>query len=226
MYIWKNYSPDTRYEVAETPFSPYIEDFGEAAPVRQVNPLIRFSSIFNPLIQRGSSYSNSQSEKAEISETAEEKRREIENILFHYLAQLDRKCGIHADSLLEYVIGEALERGDYGRRAAELYCGLNPKYQAVLQHYLLCQFLENGRKLYYREAVCACFNRARLYYYEEDKQFLLYLPQAENEADRDLIELIGWLFLEMSSKVRVFWQYPFGIIGRSKTMIISNMQLY
>ena len=90
-YIWENYSGDNRYRVGEK-ICPYIEAFNQRPPAINVNPLIRFARIFN------ASFRDVSGEVFAFDALVENIRKEgvdqIINVLFHYLAQLDRMKGL------------------------------------------------------------------------------------------------------------------------------------
>ena len=219
MYIWEDYQPDKKYSVALTAdeiFSPFIENFQLGyEKERYVNPLIRFGDIFRPLF----------AEQA-FQSIAKSDRKELENILFHYLAQLDRKCGISYPAICYYLLDRKIMAGGYGAKIKELYAALQEKEQLTIQFYLYKYNQHKRRKYYYKEAVEALFPGSRLYFYQDEGKFLVYLPYAQSAYKQKLMQLVELLFMDLTVEVRLFWQYHFGIIGNQKTMILDEIEIY
>lgn len=216
-YIWKNYKSNDRFEADEAPFSPYIEEGPRSLDGRRlINPIIRFDDIFSPIMS------------AVVQGVgSKEQWREVENILFHYLAQLDRKCGIHYFSVIEYFIERDLLQGKYGEWAKNAYENLSEKDKISVKHYLRKHIEANGKELFFRDAVQEIFPGSATYFFEEDdKRFIVYIPQLENKENVEALELLKYLFMEVTADVRVFWGYHFGIIGKNNTMRIGNIAIY
>lgn len=227
-YIWKEYSSDITYRAAygEDILSPFIEDsydidyYNKAHKIRYVNPVIRFIKIFAPIqaYYRGLSL--------EEQKKFERVKNSLDNVLFHMLAQLDRKRGIHWYDVQEWMLEQDITSGFYGEKVKKLYEKQPVNYQSIIVKYLRRYNKFAGRKMFFREAVTDCFDNVKIYFYEHEMKFLIYLPQIENTSDKELLELLEWFFLDATANVRVFWQYHFGIIGRSTTMRIGNIAIY
>lgn len=229
-YIWNNYAEHNKYVVNDEMLSPYAEyipnyNYGENG-IQYINPLLRFDDIFDPLlslldndIEHGAGISN------EIIES-------IENIIFHYLAQLDRKTGIHKFSIIEHIIEEELENGLYGKFVAECYKKLLPTEKIIVKKFLKLYNQSNGQKIYFNEIIQNIFPGSSCYFHEEDNNMVLFLPQTENFKNvynlknSEKLTCIEYLFLDVTTNLRVFWQHHFGIIGRNETMKIGNIAIY
>ena len=151
---------------------------------------------------------------------------ELSNCLLHCLARLDRLCGLAAALLGEDQLERELLQGYFGACAGELFSRLAPERKLLIVQYLRRQEMAGGCRLFFREAVKAVFPQAGIYFYQPDEIFLLYLPQRENDADRDCLKLLGILFQDTTAKRQEYWEYPFGIIERKQTMRIGRMRLY
>ena len=215
-YIWRHYGPKTQYRIdssmkASFPLSEIVNVVEDEV---FVNPAPRFSAIFRPLLNQ--KYLQKDNER-ELQETV--------NILFHFLAQIDRLCGLSATVLQEEQLDEELSQGFYGNTAQRLYSELNDEIKQKILSLLRYQEMDAGRRLYFREAVKAIFPQAQIYFYHKGRIFLINLPQRENDADRDCMKLISLLFLDVSAKWQIYWEYPFGIIGRKQTMRLNQMAM-
>lgn len=219
-YIWQSYRKEKKFHISDTLFSPYLEiaEPDRSAPkgitgdFEDVNPMIRFEKIFKPLLRSG------------ISEKDKEK---LENILFHYLARLDRKTGIHSVSLEEIQLAEKINQGTYGEDNKKRLNLLESAERKWVLHYLRLQIANGERKLYFEEALHRLFPRAALYYYPTDQVFIVYLRQLQNNKDQAALKLLESLFMDLTNKpIRIFWGWHFGIIGNEATMRMNGIQLY
>lgn len=194
-----------------------------------INPRLRFAAIFLPLLrvlrllleQRGCEPALGETRDLSIREF-----RELCSCLLHYLARLDRLSGMSVALLREEQLERELRQGCFGTCARELFDQLAPERRKLVVRYLRQQEEAKGRHLYFREAVKAIFPQAGLFFYDTDAIFLLYLPQRENQADGDCLKLLRVLFFEATARLQVYWEYPFGIIGRKPTMRLNGMRLY
>ncbi len=224
-YIWNNYKKDLIYRIDDNNFSPYIEDIAIDTKVRNVNPLIRFGEIFYPLVElfKVEEYN---------SEEGEAFLYYIENIIFHYLAQLDRKTGIHRFSIEEFEIEEEIKRCYYGELVAKTYLKLIDSEKKIIKNFLRLQNYSNGRELFFREVIQKIFINSLCYFYPDDNKIIVYLPQRENDTNvngllnQEKFEMIQDLFIDVTANVKIFWEYHFGIINRDETMKIDNISIY
>ena len=185
----------------------------ETDDVRTINPLVRFADLFSLVAKLQ-------------DEVPEEEERELENVLLQLLACLDRQSGIDRAAIAIDVRREELPAGRDGARAQSLYTALTDDEQAEVARLLMRQEDDAAGRLYYDEAVAALFPDVLPYYETQDDVILLYLPRAENEADKGRLELLERLFLDRTAVVRVFWGVPFGILGEAWMTKLDQFQLY
>lgn len=218
-YIWYKYKQDSIYLTAgpRDLFSPYVEDClsADRLPHRLVNPNLRFGRIFNSLIK---------SEQEMNLPLAE--RQEIENCLYHYLAQLDRKAGIDRRAVEEYLLAKDIEGGCYGKGIAQDFALLSHEHRRVLLRFLRKHHKGKGLNSYFRQAVQGAFAGAAVYYYPDDDKFLVYIPQPEDEEASACMRLLEFFLLGLGAGLRIFWAYHFGIIGKNNTMSIGSIEIY
>lgn len=221
-FLWTNYDSDIFYISDELPPCP-CEELGSQVSERRgekivstakINFMLRFSDIFLPLIDFF--------DEQKISE-----RREIENIFYHVLAQIDFLCGKHKFFFVEQIIYDELEKNFYGKRAGEIFRQLNVRDRKKFVKVLRKQEEFHGRELFFADAVKYIFSDSKLYFYEDEKKFFIYLPQEENETDKLILELLEILFLDISClPPEIFWKNHFGIIDEPVTMLIDNISIY
>ena len=87
----ENYSIDKKYRIGER-ICPYIEVLNSRTDPVDVNPLIRFSRIFDAWFQDNSG--EVFAFDALTKNLSKEGVDQIVDVLFHYLAQLDRTKGL------------------------------------------------------------------------------------------------------------------------------------
>ena len=103
---------------------------------------------------------------------------------------------------------------------------LSHQEQIRLQKILSLQKINEGRKLYFEEALPIIFPSAECYYYEPDEKFLIFIPYKETERNKLRLHYLCYYFFEITAKLQTYWEYPFGIIGRKKTMVLNHTRLY
>lgn len=214
-YVWRDYRSDLCYRIDSdgTESSPPLEISRRTGMTVVVNPRPRFSVLFRALWQvlRGANAKDAQA---------------LTNVLLHFLAQLDRLTGLSTGLVRKDELHRSLTEGYFGAQVQRTYGNLEPMRQQMIVSFLRKQEEEDGRRLYFREAVKAIFPRSFLYFYHPDQIFLIYLPQAENAADEDCMQLLRMLFLDVTAQMQLYWKYPFGIIGRNAMMRMNHMKLY
>lgn len=214
-YIWDNYFDDNIYKIGV--FSPYLEETGSRINGKRLaNPLFRFSGIFEPLLR---AYSENQEFHDRCADY-------LENILFHYLAQLDRKSGIRKFSVEEYLIELDVCDGLYGYKVGEIYERLSPNEQKVIKKFLFLHNCSLGKKSFFKQALNRIFCANATYYNERDGIYLIYLPNQGIGLEKEKLQLLLELFMDVTATVRIFWQYHFGIIGQGDTMKIDCVAIY
>lgn len=216
-YLWRNYNSDTSYvlDAYVKESSPPLEISRRSGDTVVVNPLPRFANVFYQLLVR-----------KDLWEAHEKEMRALSHCLLHFLAQLDRKTGLSAELLREDALDRQLVQGAFGEAIKDRYRRLTLEQKWRIVGFLRRQEQENGRRLYFREVVQSLFPRASIYFYKRDLVFLIYLPQPENDADTNCMELLRMLFLDVTARQQLYWAYPFGIIGRKQTMRLNHMRLY
>ena len=215
-YIWTKYDTANTYEIDTDRLeeNPYQEIYSNSKGKVSVNPWHRFSDIFQPLF----SIADTQT-AANINC--------VTNLIFHYLAQLDRLCGVSTPVLEAERLRHEIKIGVYGKQAQHLFGRLSSEEQQCLTLWLRKQDLSKNRHLYFREALTSLFPTSEIYFYEQEKIFLINMPQKGNESDKEKLELLEILFLEATAqKPRIFWQYHFGVIGHPATMRIDEIAIY
>ena len=212
--IWQNYDIEKQYIVDVNPGSPYVEIYNSRGKVVKVNPLLRFSKIFLPLCQKNTNLS-------------EKKSQIIQNCLFHYLVHIDRLQGTTIHSFQEEMIEQDISCGKYGEKVKSCYECLTVYERTVLLAAMLAH-QENPfyNRSIYRLTLQRFFPGARVFYYQKEDTFLVYLPYDKNEQREKKVILLQLLFLDWVLKVRLFWQWHYGVIGDKLTMRIGNIAIY
>ena len=218
-YLWTDYRRELFYFSDTAPAFPFEERTvftkqdrgGNFVDSVGINFLLRFSEIFLPLFKS----------------LTPDNRREVENIFYHFLAQLDRDCGKHKFTFVEELLGQELAKDFYGTRAGEIFRQFNSSAKRKVMRLLRLQEECEGRKLFFREAIQVFFAGAKIYFYEDEEKFLLYLPQEESADGKKIIELLTILFLDISCRTpEIFWGNHFGIIGEPETMRLDQTIIF
>ncbi len=215
-YLWTDYDSNRFYCSAEILSSPYEEhsdvyrDEKSGKTVHELNPLIRLDEIFLPLFKLEQGDENDVAPDDIFSS----KRRHIENVLYHFLAGLDRLCGKHDFSMIEERLDQELRKGGYGQRAKDLYVKLTEGEQRIVARNLRRQEACDETELRYVQAVHDIFPGSRVYYYHDEQRFVVWIPQRETSNTQDRLELLKILFLDLTcNEPQVFWERHVGVMG-------------
>ncbi|NJE27652.1 hypothetical protein E0L01_02575 [Megamonas funiformis] len=213
-YLWQQYDKNNKYVIAQNLLSPYSEVQGMVDGYIEVNPLFRFEKIFRSLFSNNDSILDINLKK------------EIENILIHYLTDLDFYYGMHKFVLEEEQIEKEIEKVFYGEKIKNIYTNLSKKEQMIILSLLNYKNKIDNKKSLFCEAVRKIFPKAIFYFYKEKRKFLLYIAENDTEENIDKMLLIEDLFLDNICSLEVFWNKHFGIIGENNTMNIDKMIIY
>ena len=221
-YLWENYDEHKKFYVP-----PYDNESKDALPPYQeigkrssrgisVNPVLRFWHIFQYL------YRNLDKENNEALSQA----HNVENVLFHYLAMLDRKSGVHLSSLSERQLHNELLDGCFGQTAERLYSGLSDMDKRGLLIFLGRHQKMQGRDCIFFEALATFFKNSKVYYHTPEKKYLICVPFCSSEYNKNVMDLLMILFWPLGVDNDIFWDSHFGIIGRDDTMKIDSFVIY
>lgn len=209
-YIWQNYSAENNFRVEINPLSPYLEVGNVGEKIFGVNPIPRFYDIFYPLFENYSP----------------ERFSELENCLFHYLAKLDLKNGLHRVSIFEHLLDKEIREKIFGERARELYLSLAEDEQRIFLIYLRRHEAAQGLKNFFFDATQTFFPETKFYFHEWERKFLFCIPANETEHNQNLMELLIFFFMDMGVAYEIFWNSHFGIIGDAETTRIGDFLIY
>lgn len=204
-YIWENYSIDKHFRIGVR-VCPYLEVFENDLDSIEVNPMIRFTEIIDADMMK---YDNND---------------DIQNVVFHYLAQLDRIKGLSPFQVMVEGLRNEMKKGYWGEAIAVRWNNLTDQDQEIV----LCnlaQRLLNDNQTYFMETVGKLFSEASLCYEEKTELYYLYIMAEESEYNKQLLEIVTILFWNMNQNVVVVWKYHYGIIGCEDTMHINIIQI-
>ena len=216
-YLWRGYTIRNKYELDSSlqHSAPPIEVSLRKDNAVLINPISRFFHIFRPLLGR-----------QDLWNIKEKTVQELSNCLLHFLAQLDRICGVSVALIEEDNLKRELLNGNFGESVKKGFSEISSERQKIVIEILQRQDKENGRILYFGDAVKAVFPRSCVYFYNLDEVFLVYLQIKENKKDKECMQLLENLFLDVTAKIQIYWEYPFGIIEQMPTMRMNHMKLY
>ncbi len=98
--------------------------------------------------------------------------------------------------------------------------------QIYLHRLLYKQKLSGGRCLFFMEALTEIFPGSDCYYHVLEKIFILSLPYKRDERNEERMNYLRYWFFDVTARLQTYWEYPFGIIGFKKTMIINQMRIH
>lgn len=177
----------------------------------EINPLIRFPDIAAAL--------------SDINQSGYiEDKDALENVIFHYLAQLDKNKGLSYKQVIAEKLREEVGNGFWGEEISTLWKEIDPSDKEILL-YVLVQKMLNDNQTFFMEAVGKMFLNSSLCYEEKTQQYYLYLGAAETEYNLIKIKMIKIMFWNLKSKLLIIWDKHYGIVGIDDTMRIDCIQI-
>lgn len=215
-WLWQEYDKDGFYRIEPAPVSPREKVCSRGPGECAINPLVRFRKIFEPLYREDVGLA-----------AMPGLRRAWENFLLHMLARADRLSGIHHWTLRDEAYLEQLAQGRYGEEIQARFNSLDTPEKVALAFLLRRQDEGRRRRLYFAEALKALFPGCILYYYQDEKRHVVWLPGARDEDALQKLALAEDLFLDFTArKPRYFWREHFGIVDSSPSMHLDRMAIY
>ena len=220
-YLWENYSEKKDYQFDER-ICPYIEVLNQNTQTVNVNPLIRFSKIFN------ASFVDVDEDRfafdALTDSIGEEGVKQIVNIMFHYLAQLDRTKGMDSSQRLIEELRNEIDCGIWGKKIQELLGELTEADRECVL-YVLSRRIRYDNQSSFMEVIGRVFPVSSLCFEEKTKLFYLYVASEETDYNAKKLNLIKTLFWTLNKDLKVIWNHHYGIIGCDDTMHINSIQV-
>lgn len=210
---------DLHYHVKNTNVSPYIElqadslyesdSYEDGFPHLDVNPYVRFFSIFDPFLTPDDlGY--------------EEFNEAFADIILHYLADLDLKADMCRQDFYQKFILQDMEAGVFGGLTdlAE-FTGMEKHEIAwhILSFYHTADALSSLKK-----AVEQLQPECKIYI-REGQEIVFYMRQPWNEKDEKRLNYLIRLFLPLSYSSTVHWMRTYGVTGYDGTMQIGEFVL-
>lgn len=209
-YIWEEYNIDKKFRIGKK-ICPYMEVFHNSSLSVEVNPFLRFTQLFY-LLQDEALCGYIKNPEA------------VENIVFHYLAQLDKcKAMNYMQSVMENC-REEIVNGYYGERAKTLWEDMESEDREIIL-YELTKRLLNDNETVFTDAIEKCFQLSSLCFEESTETYYLYIGAGKNEYNVKKYELLKLLFWNKSMRLESVWENHYGIVGIADTMHIGNIQI-
>ena len=236
-YIWEFLKENNNLAnfVVKESFCPYVEVFSDNPEEISVNPLLRFSEIFNALDQifTGNHPTDELNEGNERDTLSREHQESFHCVILNYLAMLDKSFGLNYRQMLIEKVRLEVENNYFGEKVCSLYKdlkqpGINEQLSIKEQNiflYLVASKLLKQDQSYFTEAVERLFSTHLLKFEESSSTYFLYIGERKTDYNSTKYELLKLMFWDRNLKLRTYWEYHYGIIGNNRTMLIGNMQI-
>lgn len=220
-YIWESYSDEKEYRIGDK-ICPYIEVFNQHPQAVDVNPLLRLSSIFKAAVsdEQGTVYAFDILRE----QIGDEGNEQVVNVLFHFLAQLDKTKGLSPTQQVVEKLRDEIERGMWGSKVQDSFKGLTERDKDCIL-YVLSSRIQKDNRSFFMEAVGKCFPFSSLCYEEKTDLYYLYIGVAETDYNINKLDVIKALFWNINRKLLPVWDYHYGIVGCNDTMHIDSIQI-
>ena len=188
-------------------------------PVIEVNPLARFSAIFDYLLHPDIFLVDEQENQQFILFAFD--------ALYHFLLNIDFCHGMTRREFYIRRICRELRQGVYGKRAAEAMALLAQEKQLEVAEQML-NMMECGMSTHVfcevmRQLFPGCIVYENRYHPQE---LLVYVPQDEDTDRQKIWQFVRDSFLSMDLRVEMFWKLHFGILGVDGTMRADLIALF
>lgn len=210
-YIWEEYSADKTYIIVEKENCPYIEVMQNTTSIVSVNPMLRFSKIFDSIHNE---------ENSVLIECFDK----IENIVFHFLAQLDKQKGLNYERCIIENIKSEILNNYYGYDIKHLFLSLNSNDQETIL-FEVFQRLTHDSKSFFMDCISKLFPIASLCYETKTDIYYLYLGAKKTDYNLKKYKIVELLFWNINMKIEIIWKNHYGIVGNQNTMQIDSIQV-
>lgn len=181
--------------------------------VIELNALYRFDDIFGELLS------------PRLDDTVDT-RTYLYDCIIHFLIEIDLYHGLNKRFLYSRKIQDDLLKNQYGKKIGETFGTYPVKVQRQLSEFLLIQYEVGASILLFTKVIKAIFPNAITYKSTiHPKQILVYLGEEEVDANQKLVLFIIESFLPITFKVRLFWEYHFGILDIDATLKLGEIEI-
>lgn len=206
-YIW-NRSFSDRYIIDKWP-TEGIEAYKNIDGEIIVNPNMRFKKIFSPILESELCLND-----------------DYVNIIFHMLAEMDRKSYVNRFTIKRNLLLKDVKEGILGQNLKE---NINIFSKIEIEKVLNCLLESLDKtdmyKLFEKISKKIFPNASKLYYFESSKKFYIYLGIEKDSETIKKMELLMELFWDITSNLEVYYETHFGIIGIDATMKINHIEI-
>ena len=217
--VQQDISPEKLYYIVKNNrVSPYLElqadnlygnSSGSSFQKLDVNPYIRFFSIFEPLITPDDlGY--------------EEFSQALSDIILHYLADLDLKAGMCKQDFYTAFIIQDIENGVFGdAREFTMFTAIE-KWEIAR---ILIYFYKTADSVYCFSLVLKKLLPVCEILIREGEEIVFYMRERQNETDSKKLLFLIRLFLPLSFPYTIHWGKTYGITGYNETMELGSFVL-
>lgn len=180
----------------------------------EVNGMYRYTAIFEPLLD-GRLDNN-----LELRDT-------LYDVLTHFLIGLDLRQGLCKEEFYQIFAKEDLHNGKYGEEYRDiLSCFPRKQWKAISIG--LVRLYKTGPSLLLFKTVMKEIYPHSIIYFRTDKkrELLIYIGYKETSQRKRQIEFLCEVFVPLDYKLRLFWEYHFGIVGISETMVPDEIMVF
>lgn len=228
-YIWmvlhkailekKNLS-EIKYIVSKQ-LSPYVElneediNFFDSNKEIEINPYIRFNSIFQDLLL------------PTLEIDYERYRKIIFNIVVHILGYLDLQDGLNKRVIINRILIREIEMGYLGEKTRKNFKIFSRVEKLKIADSIYDMYRYSNSLKVFEDAVKKIFYDSIIYNNKfSDNRVVIYIYAEKTKENKLKIEFLKTIFLPIGLKIKVYWKYHFGVIGVKETMKIEELAIY
>ena len=179
----------------------------------EINPLYRFSAIFEPLLKGLEDY-------PELKEC-------LFDIIMHYLAEINMYEGICKKEYHGLFLFNDIKNGKYGQRYKDVFQTFtHEQVRFVVEN--MVRLYETGASITLYTAVMRKIYKRSIRYFNvaEQRELLLYIGKSETPELRLQVEFLLSMFVPFDYVVHLFWDMHFGLIGVDETLELDKFVVF
>lgn len=215
LFFQPSADPSPCYEQSFT----YLNQKHIRDPRIEINPLMRFSEIFQYLLHPDVFYY--------LEEESQQFILYAFDAIVHILTEIDLCHGITKREFYVRRVRKEFQAGVYGKKAAEDYATLDKEQQLAMADTML-NVMKMGSSIH---SFCAImkqiFPGCVIYQVKKHPQILyVYIGRERDVSLEKQWNLLKDTFLPLDIEVRVFWELHFGILGVDATMRADAIAIF
>lgn len=193
----------------------YINFKDNELNVIEVNPYFRYFEFFFRMIN--------------VNENQYEEIKEILfNCICHFLAEMEIRKGLTIEDYYLSFVKKDIDNGKFGMKLGIDFNKTFNEIEKIKLYQIILNLYRDGNMIeHFCEAISNIFKNSMIYNYtNQSENLLIYITNKETDINKEKVRILEQIFLPLGIKTKVFWEYPFLILGNDDSSIIEECQIF